>query len=76
MMLADQLSTQLRDMHSAAPDRKKVTAIHLFGIRHAADLSEYTTSELKLIAEQAGLSPQYGTELRKMVRLSEYVRER
>ncbi len=76
MTRTDDLSQKLREMHDAAPKGEKVTAIHRFGIRYASDLETYPISELNQIAELAGLSPKYGTEIRKMVRLSTYVGEK
>lgn len=47
------------------------TAVHLFGIRYAAELDGMP---LKEIAIRAGISPNYGTEIRKGVNLARYVR--
>ncbi len=55
---------------SAAPGDRVVT-IHLFGIEHAETLHGMN---LKEIAVRAGISETYGTELRKGVRLAEYVK--
>lgn len=49
----------------------KVVTIHLFGIEHAARLKNVNLSDL---AGRAGISEKYGTELRKAVRLAEYVK--
>ncbi|EAQ45021.1 hypothetical protein MED193_04306 [Roseobacter sp. MED193] len=75
-MAFEALVLGLRELHSEAPKGEKVTAIHLFGIRYSAELSTFTMSDLSKIAENAGLSPKYGTEIRKMVRLSRYVEEK
>ena len=45
-------------------------AVHLFGIKYANDLSRLPIREILL---QAGISYTYHTEVRKGVRLAEYV---
>ena len=65
-----ELANELRRDCEAAGKNDKVTTIHLFGIRHAAVLDGMN---LKLLAERAGISATYGTELRKGVRLAEHV---
>ena len=47
------------------------TAIHLFGIIYADDLSHLP---IKDILSQAGLKPSYQTEVYKGMRLAEYVK--
>lgn len=56
---------------AAAAKGDKVVTIHLFGIEHAARLKNLNLSDL---AGRAGISEKYGTELRKAVRLSDYVK--
>lgn len=75
-MTFEALVSALRELHSDAAKGEKVTAIHLFGIRYSLELSTFAMSDLSKIAEDAGLSPKYGTEIRKMVRLSKYVEEK
>lgn len=67
------LSEQLRDGYAASPRGEKMTALHLFGIVHADELSGLTSAELESVATVAGLSPSFATELRKMVKLSRFV---
>ena len=55
---------------AAAPKGDKVVTIHLFGIRHARLLDGMNVHDL---AERAGIGRSFGTELRKGVRLAEYV---
>jgi hypothetical protein len=57
----------------AAPKGDKVVTIHLFGIQHAERLDGMNLQD---IAERAGIGKSFGTELRKGVRLSEYVQVR
>lgn len=69
-MTSDQLVKALREAYSVAPKGDKVVAIHLFGIRFAEELEGHNTHE---IAERAGISRSYGTELRKGMRLAHHV---
>lgn len=59
----------------AACERAKkgdtVVTIHLFGIEHAERLKGL---DLKALAARAGISETYATELRKGVRLADYVK--
>jgi hypothetical protein len=64
------LAEQLRKAVEAASKGNKVVTIHLFGIEHADRLKGINLSDL---AGRAGISEKYGTELRKAVRLAEYV---
>jgi hypothetical protein len=66
----NELVDELRAACKAAPKNDRVVTIHLFGIRHAARLKGVN---LKLLAERAGISHTYGTELRKGVRLADHV---
>jgi hypothetical protein len=69
-MGVDHLAHALRDAYAKAPKGDKAVTIHLFGIRHARELDG---QNLHKLAERAGISDTYGTELRKGVRLAEYV---
>lgn len=70
-MTADELARQLRDDYGRAPKGDKVVAIHLFGIRNAAALEGHSAQD---IAERAGIGRSFGTEIRKGMRLADYVR--
>ena len=65
-----ELADELRNACSASAKGDKVVTIHLFGIRNARRLQGVN---LKALAERAGLSDVYGTELRKGVRLADHV---
>jgi hypothetical protein len=65
------LVEELRQACAAAPKGEKVVTIHLFGIRNAERLKGTNLQEL---AERAGIGASFGTELRKGVRLAEFVR--
>jgi hypothetical protein len=65
------LSSELREFCRAAGEGKKVLAIHLFGIRNATILDGMNLHNL---AERAGVGRSFGTELRKGVRLADYVK--
>ena len=64
------LATALREFCRSAGQGNKVVAIHLFGIRNAAALDG---KDLHDLAERAGIGRSFGTELRKGVRLADYV---
>jgi hypothetical protein len=64
------LAENLRRAYAAAPQGDKVVTIHLFGIRHAERLKG---ANLQDLAERAGIGASFGTELRKGVRLAEFV---
>jgi hypothetical protein len=66
-----ELADELRRACVAAPKGGRVVTIHLFGIRHAERLKGVNLKEL---AERAGIGASFGTELRKGIRLAEFVR--
>ena len=69
-MTTEELVRALRDAVLGAEEGNKVVAIHLFGIRYAAALDGRNLTEL---AAGAGLEKSWVTEIRKGVRLAEYV---
>jgi len=71
-MTDDQLAEKLKEMYFD-PASDKAVSVHLFGIRYADHLDRRS---LRDIAERAGISPNYGTEIRKGVNLARYVREK
>jgi hypothetical protein len=68
--MTDLLSKKLRDARDHAPEGDVVVRIHLFGIDHADELQGINLAEL---VESAGVPRPYATEIRKGMRLSEYV---
>lgn len=66
----EHLASQLKAAYAAAPKDRKVVCIHLFGIEHAVALASVSKHD---VAERAGLSRSYGTELNKAVNLAAYV---
>ncbi|AZN97256.1 hypothetical protein EJ066_08115 [Mesorhizobium sp. M9A.F.Ca.ET.002.03.1.2] len=60
----------LAQMYSTAPDKEKAVHVHLFGIRYADELDGMPLQE---IAVRAGISKNYGTEIRKGINLARYV---
>lgn len=72
-MRTENLVRELRDACARAPSGDKVVTIHLFGIRHASELDGLNLQEL---AERAGIGKSFGTEIRKGVRLAEFVQLR
>lgn len=64
------LINELQRACDAAPTGDRVVTIHLFAIEHAARLKGVNMREL---AARAGIGESFGTELRKGVRLADYV---
>lgn len=60
----------LREAREQAPDGDVVVRIHLFGIRHARQLQGM---DLKALAQAARVPTTYATEIRKGMRLAEWV---
>ena len=60
----------LRDAWRNAPPGDVVVRIHLFGIRHAKSLAGVN---LNALVEAAGIPKPYSTEIRKGMRLADYV---
>lgn len=60
----------LAAMDGKAPRNEKVVNIHLFGIRYADQIDGMSPKEL---AQRAGISATYGTEIRKAINLARYV---
>jgi len=60
----------LQAYNEAIERRGQVTAIHLFGIRYAEELAGLS---LAGILERAGMRASYATEIRKGMKLSQYV---
>ena len=69
-MTIEEAAVRLRASYTSASSGDKAVTVHLFGIRHAMALSGLPLKEL---AARAGLSESYATELRKGVRLAEFV---
>jgi len=63
----------LARMYSTAPEGEKVLRIHLFGIQYADVIRSMSCKDL---AERAGISPKYGTEIAKARKLAAHVRLR
>jgi hypothetical protein len=68
--LISDLARLLRDARDQAPDGDVVVRIHLFGIDHAEQLQGVNLNEL---VAAAGVPKPYATEIRKGMRLAEYV---
>ncbi len=69
-MSIDTIAKELRDACERAAKGERVVSIYLFGIRNADRLRG---QNLREIANRAGISEAYGTELAKAVRLAEHV---
>lgn len=69
-MTVEEAAVRLRASYASACSGDKAVTVHLFGIRYARALSGLPLKEL---AARAGLPESYATELRKGVRLAEFV---
>ncbi len=69
-MTSDQLLEELKRRYESAQNGEVALTIHLFGIEFAKELVGHPISD---IAEFATGSRSYGTEIRKGIRLAEYV---
>lgn len=59
-------------MYLEAKDKESETMIHLFGIRHAEDISKSGSSVTKIV-KMSSIPESYVTEVHKGVRLAKYV---
>ena len=75
-MMNSDIVNSLAEMLRQAPKGEQSTFIHLFGIRFGNELAGYKLDELRTVCEEAGAKASWGTELRKMVKLSKYVVEK
>lgn len=71
----NELGRMLNEMYLNSPDKEKVVMIHLFGIKYADDIlgSDFSCKDL---ADAAGISESYRTEISKGVKLAKYVQIR
>ena len=60
----------LRNMYNNAPHGEKTTAIRLFGIKYAGEISAL---HLKDLVKEANISLSYDTEVYKGIKLARYV---
>ena len=72
-MTIEKAAKLLRKMYDEAPPNEKVTFIHLFGIRYAQEIDSMSLREL---VDRADLPRSYDTEIHKMRKLVQYVKER
>ena len=70
-MKIEEFAQVLKEEYLKAATNEKVVTIHLFGIRNADQLDGMPLHD---IAERAGISRTYGTELRKGIKLARYVK--
>lgn len=68
--MARDLSRLLREAWQQAPEGDVVVRVHLFGIDHARDLDGVNLRDL---VAAAGIPRPYATEVRKGMRLADYV---
>ena len=72
-MKIEEAARLLRDMYDKAPVGEKATSIHRFGIKYAKEIGSMSPKEL---VDRAELPASYRTEIRKMIKLAEYVKLR
>ena len=68
--MAHDISRVLHDAWAQAPEGDIVVRIHLFGIRYAEELQGV---DLRKLVDAAGIPKPYATEIRKGMRLADYV---
>lgn len=71
-MTIDEAAARLKAMYND-PATDKAVSVHLFGVRYAREIDGMPLHE---IAVRAGISKNYGTEIRKGINLAQYVVER
>ena len=70
-MTYSEAAKKLKDMYEKGGQRKEqVTMIHLFAIKYADEISGMSLPDILNLAE---MNESYKTELRKGIKLSEYV---
>lgn len=69
-MTEKELTTRLAEMYNNAPRGEAATMIHLFGIKYAAEIEQFSIKDIVL---GAGLYESYKTEVRKGMNLARYV---
>jgi hypothetical protein len=69
-MTVEELSLILRDRYHNAADRKVALSVHLYGIEFAKALRGHSIEE---ICARADVPKSYSTEIRKGIRLSDFV---
>lgn len=74
-MTVQELGTALSAMYNNAPEGKKATSIHLFGIKYAKIIQQEGHSVADII-RNTKLSSSYGTEISKGINLAKYVIEK
>ena len=68
--MAKNLSSELREAWQQAPEGETVLRIHLFAIKNAADLEGVSLRDLVAAAD---IPRPYATEIRKGIRLADFV---
>ena len=72
-MTLQDLAVTLSDMYNNAPQKEKLTMIHLFGIKYANVIIENGYSRKEII-KKANMRESYLTELSKGMKLLNYVK--
>lgn len=70
VMSINELAVILHNAYYNAPDKAKVTAVHLFGIRYSNDLRHISPDDL---IKKADIPQSYHVEIRNGMNLAEYV---
>lgn len=69
-MNIDELAAILHSAYHNAPDKAKVTAVHLFSIRYADELRHVVPSDL---VKKADIPQSYNVEISNGINLAEYM---
>lgn len=69
-MNVDEAARRLKAMYEKASEGDKAVSIHLFGIECAEELKDLPLNEIVI---RAGVPDSYRTEIRKGIRLAQYV---
>ena len=68
-MTVSEAGAILRRAYNDAPDKEMMTGLFLFGIKYADDLVGLPLSD---VVREAGLQPNYSTEIRRGKNLAKY----
>lgn len=67
------LAKRLKTIREQAPHLETTVRTHLFGIEYANELRDYSLRDLKEIMVLAATSESMATEIKKCVKLADYV---
>jgi 5-methylcytosine-specific restriction protein B len=71
-MTINELGAALSNLYHNAPNGDKVAMIHIFGIKHAKELTATRFNKVQ-VAKTAGIPESYFVEINKGIKLAKYV---